>query len=233
MNERIVQCEQMSPEWLALRCGVLTSSKIADAVAIRKRNPAEELACRRNLRFDLVCERLTGKNVEHYMSDYMEWGIENEPLARMSYEVQTGTSVQLVGFVFHPAIEWAGCSPDGWIGEDGVVEFKCPESSTHLRYILAGEIPEEYRPQMHWQLACSGRQWCDFVSYDPRLPKDLQLFIVRMKRDEKRLFAMESAAEELLSEVEQMLSEIKAKNKIFLTDGLAEQLEQSIHEVRR
>lgn len=227
-----IDCVQGSGDWLRIRLGMLTSCRIADAVARRQKGDAE-LACRRRLRSELVCERLTLRASEHYISKWMEDGIENEPLARAAYEMALGVDVEQIGFVYHPTIKWAGASPDGLVGNDGMSEFKCPKLTTHYEYIDSGKVPKEYVDQIMWQLACCERQWCDFVSYCPTMPKAERLFIFRIQRVPRRIKEMEEAAEALLAEVEFKVADIKAKNKIFLTDGLTETLEQSIAAKRK
>lgn len=206
---RVINCVQGDPEWLHLRCGRVTSSKMADVLATRK--DKKEAAPRANLRIELVAERLTGVTTENFVSRWMEEGKEKEPLARAEYEIRTDTFVDLVGFVLHDRIELAGASPDGLVGSEGCVEFKAPKLTTHIQYWLDGVIPAEYEPQMMWQMACTGRQWCDFVSFHPDLPEKMQLFIKRLPRDDKRIAAMEEEVERFLGEVELALNAIKTK----------------------
>jgi len=206
LNE--VPCIQGDATWFTARVGSVTGSRVAEALALLKRGG--ESAARRNYRLDLVIERLTGKAVEHYVSAEMEWGTANEPLARAAYEERTGAEVELVGYVLHPTIEWAGCSPDGLVGADGLVEFKCPSTRNHLEYMLDDCVPADYLPQMHWQLACCpGRKWCDFVSFDPRLPEDLQLFVCRLERDEQRIAIVEAEVRKFLAEVDEMVKRLR------------------------
>jgi predicted phage-related endonuclease len=141
----------------------------------------------------------------------MEWGVETEPLARAAYEVATGNLVDQVAFVDHPTIKWFGCSPDGLVGDDGLVEIKCPQSTTHLEYLEADQPPKKYIPQMMAQMACTGRKWCDFVSFDPRLPDGLQLFIVRVNADDKYILAMENEVTEFLAEVEATVASLNKR----------------------
>lgn len=205
----IIDCLQGDPAWLLARSGHVTSSRVRDAVAKLKRKDGEA-AARVNYRFDLITERLTGKCVEHFVSRWMEEGKEKEPLARAAYEMASEVEVDLVGFVLHPSISWCGASPDGLVGSDGLVEFKAPKTSTHLQYLLDDCAPVEYLPQMHWQMACCpGRQWCDFVSYDPSLPEDMQLFICRVPRNEEIIAEMEAEVKAFLSEAERMLEQLR------------------------
>lgn len=208
----IVDCIQGDPLWLAARAGSVTSSRVADAVAKLKRKEGES-AARLNYRFDIVTERLTKNCVEHYVSRWMEEGKEKEPLARTAYELQTGNDVELVGFVLHPSIQWAGASPDGLVGRDGLVEFKAPKTRTHLQYLLNDCAPAEYLPQIYWQMACCpGREWCDFVSYDPSLPEELQTFVCRVERNEDVIQQMEEEVRAFLAECERLVQQLKGKD---------------------
>ena len=168
--------EQGTAEWHAARCGKVTASRIADVIAKTKSGPS---ASRGNYMAELVCERLTGVPQDSYKSPAMEWGTNNEPLARLAYESAGGVLVTEVGFVSHPTIIDAGASPDGLVGDDGLLEIKCPNTATHIDTLLSGKVPERYNTQMQWQMACTNRQWCDYVSFDPRLPESMQLFITR------------------------------------------------------
>lgn len=197
---------QGSAEWLQERSGRITASRIADVLATLKRGG--ESAAREAYRMELAVERLTGRATEHFVSRDMEWGTENEPLARGAYETETGESVDVTGFYLHPRMEFSGASPDGLVGADGLVEIKCPKTTTHLRWMLNGIVPLEHEPQILWQLACTGRQWCDFVSFDPRLPAHLQLFIRRMQRDNDRILEIELAVEHFHAEVEELLGRL-------------------------
>jgi len=199
---------QGSPEWHALRIGKVTASRVADVLSKAKTG---ESASRRNLRTELIVERLTGKKTEGFTNAAMEWGVETEPLARAAYEVATGNLVDQVAFVDHPTIKWFGCSPDGLVGDDGLVEIKCPQSTTHLEYLEADQPPKKYIPQMMAQMACTGRKWCDFVSFDPRLPDGLQLFIVRVNADDKYILAMENEVTEFLAEVEATVASLNKR----------------------
>lgn len=210
-----VECVQGSAEWYQARIGVLGASRIAAACAKLKRKDGEA-AARHDLRFELACERLTGKPSEHYVSEWMEHGMEWEPVARSEYEMRQGVNVAQIGFVYHPTIKWAGCSPDGLVGEGGLIEIKCPKPETHLEYLLEDKVPDPYLPQMLWQLACTGRQWNDFVSYHPDMPEDLQLFVKRLPRNEEAeavIRGMEAEAEQFLSEVQAMVDKLGGERK--------------------
>lgn len=207
----IVECFQGDPQWFKLKCGTVSSSRAADATATLKRGG--EAAARRNLRYEILQEVLTGKNAEHYVSRYMEEGTENEPRARTEYELHTGLTVDRIGFILHDDIPRVGCSPDGLIDEEGMLEIKCPKTTTHLQYIDEGIIPEEYLPQMRMQLACCPeRKWNDFVSFDPRLPREYRLFIRRMEREEHaaHIADLEQKVREFIKEVNEMALRLKS-----------------------
>jgi putative phage-type endonuclease len=191
---------QQTPEWFAQRVGKVTASRIADVMAKVK---SGEAASRANYRAQLVAERLTGVPSESYTNAAMQWGTDTEPYARMAYEADTGNLVLETGFVLHPEIGFSGASPDGLIGDDGLVEIKCPNTATHIEYLLNNGVPEKYKPQMAWQMACTGRKWCDFISYDPRLPDDLKLFCAKYLRDDEYITELESAVSQFLEEVEE------------------------------
>lgn len=200
---------QGTPEWLKLRLGKVTASRVADVMS--KGKGSAESAGVRNYRAQLVCERLTGTVEETYTNSAMQRGVELEPIARECYEFVSGNTVEQVAFVDHPTIPMSGASPDGLIGDDGLLEIKCPNTATHIEYLLCGEPPAAYTKQMTWQLACTGRKWVDFVSYDPRLPEDLQLFVVRFRRDEGDIKEMEAAVIEFNASVDKMIEELMQK----------------------
>ena len=164
--------EQGSPEWHAKRIGKVTASKIADMLTKTK---AGWGAGRTNYRAQLVAERLTGIIADSYTNEAMQWGTATEPEARNAYCFYGNVDVTQIDFVDHPTIAMTGCSPDGYVDEHGLVEIKCPNTATHIQTLLGGSIPGKYQLQMLWQMACTGRQWCDFVSYDPRMPEDMQI----------------------------------------------------------
>ena len=209
LPDNYLEMSQHSPEWLIARIGQITSSRIADVVAKRKRGDGY-LKAREDYKIEKLTEVLTGRAADHYVSPAMEFGIENEGLARTTYEMEKAVSVDLIGYVRHHRIPRCGASPDGLVGDDGLCEFKVPNTTTHLEYLLAETIPEEYLPQMMWQLACTGRQWNDFVSYDPRLPEDFGLLIVRMQRDDKIIAAMEAEVEKFIGELNELCEKLKA-----------------------
>lgn len=197
--------EQGSPEWFAMRAGKITASRIADVMA--KGRGTTESATRSKYRAQIITERLTGVSQEDdYETEPMRRGKEMEPFARAAYEAEHGFLVEQVAFVDHPSLYMAGCSPDGLVAEDGGCEIKCPNTTTHVRWLIAGEVPAEHQKQMHWCMAVTGRKWWDFVSYDNRLPDpDLFLFTRRLARDEKVIADMEAAAREFNEECERLL----------------------------
>jgi len=207
-TEDRVAIEQGTDAWKALRLGKVTASRVADVLSKGK---SGESASRKNYRTELVVQRLTGQPGESFTNAAMEWGTATEPMARVAYEVEKQQFVEQVAFVDHPSIEWFGCSPDGLVNDDGLIEIKCPNSTTHIEYLTDQKPPARYIPQMQCQMAVTGRQWCDFVSFDPRLPDDLQLFVVRLERDQEYIEAMEAEVKKFLSEVDEMFTKLKEK----------------------
>lgn len=195
--------EQGTPEWFAIRLGKLTASRMADA------SMKKETAGRRNYLAQLVAERLTGEAGESFTNAAMQWGTDNEPLARAEYEILRWIDVEQIAFVDHPEIEWCGASPDGLVEDRGLVEIKCPNTATHIDYMLGQKPPAKYVPQMLLQLACTGRQWCDFVSYDPRLPDGYRLFVVRFQPSAEELRATEATAREFLEDVAETIKRLR------------------------
>lgn len=190
--------EQGSEEWLKIRLGKVTASGVADVLAKTKTGVS---ASRGNYLIKLAIQRVTGVVEESYTNDAMQWGIDNEAQARVAYEVASGNFVDQIAFVDHPSIEWFGASPDGLINDDGLVEIKCPNSATHWSYIKDDGPPNKYYIQMQAQMACTGRSWCDFVSFDPRMPERSRLFIKRVMREDQYIFLMEEEVKQFLSEV--------------------------------
>jgi len=201
--------EQRTEEWFSARLGKVTASRVADVLAKIK---SGESASRKNYKMELVVQRLTGKTGESFTNAAMEWGTEQEPFARMAYEAHTSTFVKEEGFVDHPTIEGFGCSPDGIVG-DGLIEIKCPNTANHIETVLENKAPSKYIPQMQCQMACTGAKWCDFVSFDPRVPEDLQLFVVRVERDQEYIDSMEVEVKQFLSEVLDLFNQLKARQK--------------------
>jgi putative phage-type endonuclease len=201
--------EQGTDEWFAVRCGKVTASRVADVIATTKTGYS---ASRANYEAQLICEILTGKPAESFTNAAMQWGTETEPLARAAYEVKTGNMVNQVGFVNHPTIEQSGASPDGLVGEDGLIEIKCPNTATHLDTLLEQKVPSKYITQMTWQMVCTGRKWCDFVSYDPRLPSNLQLFVQRIELDTDYAKKLESEVAKFLQEINEKVEKLRNIN---------------------
>ena len=202
---------QGSPEWFAERCGKITASCIADMLAMTK---TRESASRANYRAQLVAERMTGMPADTYTNAAMQWGIDTEPLARISYELATETMVELAGFVPHPFAERSGASPDGFVGDEGLVEIKCPNTATHIGYLLDGAVPKKYIPQMAWQACCTGRKWVDFVSFDPRMEKPDQLFVVRYTPPDEYLADLVKEVIRFDMEIEHLIAKIIEKRKV-------------------
>lgn len=199
-------------EWRQARLGWLTASRIADATA--KLKSGGYGASRANLMAALICERLTDVPMETYFSKEMAWGIEKEPDAIAAYEWHFDCDVVPTGFVRHPRIEYAGATPDGAVGDDGLIECKCPNSSTHIETLLTKQIDQRYMKQMQFQMACTGRQWVDFVTYDPRMPPELQLWVLRVERNEKVIAELEEQAEEFLAELDAKVEALRKLGRI-------------------
>lgn len=206
----IEMIEQRSDEWFAARIGKVTASKVADVIAKTQSGFA---ASRANYMAQLVCERLTGQREEFFISGAMQHGTDTEPLARAAYESLKDVLVDEVGFVPHPTIEMAGASPDGLVGDDGLLEIKCPNTATHIDTLLTQTVPSKYNTQMQFQMACTGRLWCDFVSFDNRLPEELQLFVKRVPRDDVFIKQTEDAIVKFLAELDDKINKLmKVKN---------------------
>ena len=198
-TEDRVAVEQGSPEWFQMRLGKVTASRVADILAKTKTGPS---ASRQNYLIELAIQRTTGIIQESYSNSAMEWGTQTEPQARVAYEVATNNFVDKVAFIDHPSIKWFGCSPDGLVSDRGLLEIKCPNSATHWEYFKAKEPPKKYFIQMQAQIAVTGRDWCDFVSFDPRMPDRSQLLIVRVDRDDAFIAEMEAEIKKFLEEVQ-------------------------------
>ena len=199
--------DQGTPEWHQERCGKATASRIADIIATTKSGPSTS---RKNYLAQLVAERLTGTVAESYTNAAMDWGKEKEAEARAAYGFLKGVDVELAPFVNHPAIPDSGASPDGFVGSEGLIEIKCPNTATHIETLLAGKIDGKYITQMQWQLACTGRAWCDFVSYDPRMPEHLAIWVKRVPRDDETIAELERAVGAFLSEVSSTVKALEA-----------------------
>ena len=192
------QITQGSELWFLQRLGKVTASRVADVIAKTKTGIS---ASRESYCVELALERLTGQRQESFTNGAMQWGTDTEPKARAAYEAKTGAMVEEVAMISHPAIDLCGASPDGLIDADGLIEIKCPNSATHAKTLLSGKPDNKYITQMMWQMACTGRQWCDFVSFDPRFPEHLQLFITRIPKDAEVVAELEKQVTEFLQEV--------------------------------
>lgn len=204
---RLIACEQGTPEWFAARCGKVTASKIADVTAKTKSGWS---ASRANYKAQLVAERLTGTVAESYSNAAMQWGSEHEAEAARVYAFERGLDLETIAFVLHPTLDDAGASPDRLAGRDGLVEIKCPNTATHIETLLGASIDGKYVKQMQWQMLCTERAWCDFVSFDPRLPVEMQLHITRVHRDEAMIASLEGAVKEFLSELDETVAKLRA-----------------------
>lgn len=204
MSEEI---QQGTPEWFAQRLGKATASRIKDIVAKTKTGYSTS---RDKYLTQLLLERLTGTVAESYSDAVMAWGNDTEPFARAAYEAQKGVMVDQVAFINHPTIEMAGASPDGLVGDDGLVEIKCPMSHTHLESLLGG-LDDQYKVQVQWQMACTGRKWTDLCSFDPRFPAELQLVIKRFERDDAFIATLEEEVIKFLAELDDKLNKVKSR----------------------
>lgn len=202
--------EQGTDAWKMLRCGKVTASRVADIIAKTKSGYS---ASRDNYMAQLICERLTGTVAESFTNAAMQHGTETEPYARLAYEVNQNVLVDQVAFVPHPTIEMAGASPDGLVNTDGLLEIKAPQTATHIETLLTQSVPTKYFTQMQFQMACTGREWCDFVSFDNRLPEELQLFVKRVPRDDAYIKQMEAEIVQFLAELDDKINKLmKVKN---------------------
>tara|TARA_R100001594_G_scaffold26167_4_gene50879 strand:- start:470 stop:1099 length:630 start_codon:yes stop_codon:yes gene_type:complete len=206
----IAQLTQGSPEWHQARLGKVTASRISDVAAKIKTGWG---ASRSKYMGELIAENLTHEPTPSYTNAAMQHGTDTESQAAAAYAFYTDAELELVGFVDHPKIEQAGCSPDRLIGKDGLVEIKCPQTSTHIDTLLGGSIPKKYIDQMYWQMACTRREWCDFVSFDPRMPPETQLFIQRIERDKERIKELEEMVVEFLFEMNEKIDRLKKLEK--------------------
>lgn len=205
---KVMEFEQGSPDWHAYRCGRVTASRVADVIAKTKTGWG---ASRANYAAQLVCERLTGTVAESYSNAAMQWGTETEPQARLVYEMMRDCEVRQVGLIQHPKIDLSCASPDGLVGDEGLLEIKCPQTNTMIELLLSQSIPAKYECQMQWQLACSGRAWCDFVAFDPRLPGEMQLFVQRVDRDDKVIAELTQHIEQFLGEVADTVAKLQSR----------------------
>jgi len=190
--------EQRSPEWYAFRAGKVSASRISDVMARTKSGVS---ASRKNYLMELLCQRLTGNVEQGFTTAAMQRGVDLECVARSAYEVDKGVMVQEVGCVAHPTIENCIASPDGLVGDEGLLEIKCPNTAQHVEFLRTGKIDPGYQLQMLFQMICTGREWCDYVSFDDRLPEELQYRCKRFEFDDDK-------ANEVLAEVKLFLAEL-------------------------
>jgi putative phage-type endonuclease len=199
---------QGSAEWRMARCGSLGASAIADALAKTKTGWG---ASRANVMARLILERLTGVPQDIYQTQAMLDGVEREPEARAAYQFMTSAEVREVGLIMHPILAGTHASPDGLIGEDGLLEIKCPQPAAHLATLLGEPIPQKYIYQMLWQMRCANRAWCDFVSFNPQFPPEMQLFIQRIRRDDAAIFDMEKDIGAFLTELDEKVAALRSR----------------------
>ena len=200
--------DQGTPEWFAARAGKVTASRVSDIVTRTKSGYA---ASRANYMAELLCERLTGQPTPSFQSAAMAWGTANEPVARQRFVETFGMPVEEVGFVPHATIANSGASPDGLIQHDGLIEIKCPQTATMLEIMAGGNIPTRYMMQMYWQMACTERDWCMFVCFDPRLPEGMQMYHEEVPRDDKSIANLEDEVIKFLDELDHKVNNIKQK----------------------
>ena len=200
--------EQRSPEWFAARCGSLGASRVHDVISRTKTGPS---ASRANLMAELLLERLTGNPTESFTTSAMQFGIDTEPEARAAYAWHADVDVVEVGLIRHPTINGSHCSPDGMISDDGLVEIKVPQPAAHLDTLLTGVFPARYITQAQWQLAATGRTYCDLVSYQPKFPERMRLYVRRIERDETFIRETEKAVVSFLSELGTKVAELRAR----------------------
>ena len=200
--------EQGSADWFAERLGKVTASRVADVIAKTKTGWG---ASRANYMAQLVAERLTGTVAESFTNAAMQWGTDMEPEARATYEFFTNTTVEPASFVRHPTIGDTGASPDGYVGTEGLVEIKCPITATHIETLLSGSVAGKYVTQIQWQLACTKRQWCDYVSFDPRMPATMSTFIKRVPRDPEMIASLEADVTDFLNELRLIVHRLRSK----------------------
>ncbi|WP_175869146.1 lambda exonuclease family protein [Bartonella gabonensis] len=204
--------EQRTAQWFQARLGKVTASNIYNVISkTAKGIPTSKYE---DYKIKLITERLTGQTSPYYETEDMRWGIENEEDALREYEFIYDTEVTRCGFIQHPTIKMAGASPDGLIDKEGLIEIKCPRSTNHMRFFIDNEIKPEYLAQMQFQMASTGRKWCDFISYDPRFTGDsshLRMKIKRIIRDEKQIEQINQAVESFLAEIEQEMQKLSKK----------------------
>jgi putative phage-type endonuclease len=207
----IEMIEQRTDAWFQARIGKVTASKVADVIAKTKSGYS---ATRDNYMAQLICERLTGDRAEGFTNAAIQHGIDTEAYARAAYEAYADVLVDEVGFIPHPTIEMAGASPDGFVGDEGLIEIKAPQTNTHIETLLNQNVPTKYFTQMQFQLACTGRKWCDFVSFDNRLPPELQLFVKRVPRDDVYIRLIEAEIIQFLAELDDKINKLMKVNHV-------------------
>ncbi len=201
--------EQRSDEWFSARLGKVTASKVKDVMA--KGRGGAPSATRQNYMMQLLCERLTGKREEGFTSAAMQRGTELEPIARSAYEFNAGVMTVETGLIEHQRITGFAASPDGVVGTDGLLEIKCPNTAQHIAIIQSGAHDTTYEWQMLAQMACSGREWVDFVSFDDRLPEELQYVCFRYHRDEARIRELEDEVVAFLEELAELEHQMRER----------------------
>ena len=207
----MIEEPQGSEAWIKARLGKVTASRVADVIARTKTGWGTSRA---NYMAELIAERLTGEPADSYVNAAMQRGIEMEPEASAAYAFRKDVEITEVGFIQHPKIIMAGASPDSLVGTDGLIEVKCPNVATHIDTLLGEPTPAKYVTQMMFQLACTGRQWCDFVSYDPRLPEAMRLFVQRVSRDDNRIAELEIEVCKFLTELDEKMAELSMWYKL-------------------
>lgn len=191
--------EQRSEEWHKARYGWATASRLGDLMAKAK---SGESASRAKYKAQVICERLTNQPYSSgFNSAAMQRGTEKEPIAIQAYEALKLCEVKPASFIRHPSIHYAGASPDGFVGGSGLIEVKSPESHTHWNTLKTEKIDRRYMLQMQFQMACTERDWCDFVSFDDRFPPEFSIFVKRVDRDEDMINNIENEVIKFLEEV--------------------------------
>lgn len=199
--------KQLTEEWFAARLGKVTASRIKDVMSRTAKNAYSSM--RKTYMLELISERLSGTIIDHYRTPAMNWGVENEDIARSQYIILTNNNVEQVGFFPHSRLTESGASPDGIVGDDGLIEIKCPNTVTHVTTLVEKKIKNDYILQMQWQMACTGRAWCDFVSFDPRLPERYSIYIQRVERDDNKIQEIESEVEAFLLEIDTIMEALE------------------------
>lgn len=199
--------QQRTEDWIKSRLGCVTASRISDLMTKTKSSYA---ACRKNYMAQLICERLTGEPTESFTSAAMQRGIDSEPVAREMYQLREfDVHIQEVGFILHPTIPRLGASPDGLVDDDGLIEIKCPNTWTHLEFLKSGQPKRQYILQMQTQMLCTGRNWCDFISFDDRLPPNLSYKCLRIYQDDQLATEIETEVIQFLRELDSEMESIK------------------------